>query len=240
MTLYSDSAHQPSVAIDALHSDEMQSFAQTGTWGSAAQRTAVAATVRKIRVEAGSQVSVGDEHLADLVELPAPVLRLVREAALGGIAVDRQFCEQVQAEGVTEGAYVEIVTLVARIVNLDIFARGLGVPSRQLVVPAQDNSPSFKRPDEAADEGFFTASIPNLPAGGATAEALYGKNPAANVFRAATLVPEEGKRVIDLISQQYFPAEKLMDFGSDNGHALSRAQVEIVATKVSEYNKCFY
>ena len=240
MTLYSDSAHQPSAAIDALHSDEVQSFARTGTWGSAAQRTAVAATVRKIRVEAGLQESSGDEHLADIVELPAPVLRLVRETALGGIAVDRKFCEQVQAEGVTEGAYVEIVALVSRLVNLDVFARGLGVPSRPLSDPAENKTPSFKRPEEATDEGFFTASVPNLPAGGATAKSLYGKTPAANVFRAVTLVPEEGKRVIDLIGLQYFSAAKLMDFRSDNGHALSRSQVEIVATKVSEHNKCFY
>jgi hypothetical protein len=164
----------------------------------------------------------------------------VRETALGGIAVDREFCKQVQADGVTEGAYVEIVALASRIVNLDVFARGLGVPSRSLATPAEDKTPSCKRPEEATDEGFFTASIPNLPAGGATAKMLYGKIPAANVFRAVTLVPDEGKRVIDLIGQQYFPAAKLMDFRADNGHALSRAQVEIVATKISEHNKCFY
>lgn len=240
MTLYSDSTHKPSAAIDALHSDEIQSFARPGTWGSASQRTAVGATVRKIRVEAGLQESSGDEHLADIVELPAPVLRLVRETAFGGIAVDREFCKQVQADGVTEGAYVEIVALASRIVNLDVFARGLGVPSRSLATPAEDKTPSCKRPEEATDEGFFTASIPNLPAGGATAKMLYGKIPAANVFRAVTLVPDEGKRVIDLIGQQYFPAAKLMDFRADNGHALSRAQVEIVATKISEHNKCFY
>jgi len=85
MSLYADSAHQPSAAIDALHTDELGSFSRVGTWGSAAQRTAVAATTRKIRVEAGIQESCGDEALADCVVLPDPVQRLVREVALGGM-----------------------------------------------------------------------------------------------------------------------------------------------------------
>jgi guanyl-specific ribonuclease Sa len=240
MSLYSDSAHRPSAAIDALHSDEIRSFSRVGTWGSAAQRTAVVATARKIWVEAGLQQSSGDESLADSINLPAPVQRLIREVALGGISVDRTFCQQVQSEGVTEGAYVEIVSLVSRLSNLDVFARGLGVSPRPLAAPIEDTAPSFKRPAEATDEGFFTASVPNAPTGGALAESLYGNNQAVNVFRAVSLVPDEARRVIALIEQQYFPGAKLRDFEYDNGHALSRAQVEIVATKVSEHNQCFY
>jgi hypothetical protein len=240
MSFYADSAHRPGAAIEVLHAGELQSFAQCGTWGSAAQRTAVAAFARKVRVEADLQESAGDEALADIMALPAPVQRLVREVALGGIGVNREFCSRVQSEGVTEGAYVEIVALVSRIVNLDVFARGLGVAPRPLAEPADDAKPAFTRPAEAVDEGFFTASIPNLPEGGATAKSLYGQVPRGNVWRAVTLVPEEGRRVIDLVEAQYFPGEKLMDFAADNGHALSRAQLEAVATKVSEHNQCFY
>lgn len=240
MTLYADSTHPPTAAIDALHHEEIRSFARAGTWGSAAQRSAVVATARKVRVAAGLQPSSGEAELADGVELPAPVLRLIREVALGGIRVDRDFCRQIQAEGVTEGAYVEIVSLVSRVANLDVFARGLGVPPRPLVAPVEDQAPSFVRPAEAADEGFFTASVPNAPAGGALAESLYGNSPAVNVFRAVSLVPEEARHVIALIEGQYFPGAGLMDFGYDNGHALSRGQVEMVATKVSEHNQCFY
>ena len=241
MTLYSDSPHQPSAEIEALHSEEMASFARAGTWGSAAQRSAVVATARKVWTDAGLQASSGDERLADSVDLPDPVRRLIEEVARGGIRVDRDFCEQIQSEGVTEGAYVEIVSLVSRIANLDVFARGLGIAPRPLADPVEDKKPSFERPAEATDEGFFTASVPNAPAGGATAESIYGDNKqAVNVFRAVSLVPDEGRKVVKLIEQQYFPGAKLMDFNFNNGHALSRAQVEIVATKVSEHNQCFY
>ena len=240
MNLYSDSANPPSAAIAALHHDELQSFAQCGTWGSAAQRTAVAALTRKVRTEAGLQASAGDENLAEAADLPDPVRRLVTELALGGIGIDRAFYEKIVSEGVTEGAYVEIVALVSRIVNLDIFARGIGDTPHPLQAPADSAEPSFERPPEATDEGFFTASVPNAPAGGASAAALYGDMQAGNIFRAASLVPAEGKRVIALVQSQYVPATSLMNFGASGEHALSRAQIETVATKVSEHNQCFY
>ena len=240
MTLYADSQHPVAPKIDDLHADELASFAQTRTWGSAAQRTAVAALTRKVLVAAGLQESAGDEALIDAAELPAPVQRLVSEVALGGIGIDRAFCDQVQADGVTEGAYVEIVALVSRIVNLDVFARGLGVAPRPLSPPSSGGAPSFDRPDEATDDRFFTASVPLAPAGGALAESIYGKGPVGNVFRAVSLVPEEARRVVALTSHQYFPPGTILDMTADNGHHLSRAQIELVATKVSEHNQCFY
>ena len=240
MTLYADSQHPVAPKIDDLHADELASFAQTGTWGSAAQRTAVAALTRKVRVAAALQESAGDEALIDAAALPALVQQLVSEVALGGIGIDRAFCEEVQADGVTEGAYVEIVALVSRLVNLDIFARGLGVAPRPLSPPSSGGAPSFDRPDEATDEGFFTASVPFAPAGGAVAESIYGKVPAGNVWRAVSLVPDEARRVLTLASHQYFPLAKILDMRADNGHHLSRAQIELVATKVSEHNQCFY
>ena len=66
------------------------------------------------------------------------------------------------------------------------------------------------------------------------------KGPAGNIFRAVSLVPDEAHRVIGLVSQQYFGAEHLLDFHATSDHALSRAQIELVATKVSEHNQCFY
>lgn len=240
MNIYADSSYPLSDTIKALHASELASFSECGTWGSAAQRTTVAALTRKARVEAGLQDSVGDESLVDLVKLPDPVQRLVRESALGGVDVDRDFYQQVLDEGVTEGAYVEIVALVSRIVNLDIFARGIGVSPRPLASPEDGAKPAYARPQEATDDSFFAASIPCGNRGGETGKALYGGMQVPNVFRGASLVPDEGARVIALVQSQYLPAASMMDFSSSGEHALSRAQIETVATKVSEHNKCFY
>ena len=240
MTLYADSRYPVSPTIDALHADEMQSYARSGTWGTAAQRTAIAATARIAQCEQGLQESVGDEKLAAQAKLPDAAVRLARAVAVDSHNIDRKFCRDIQAQGVSEGAYVEIVALVSRLSNMDVFARGLGLPPRKLPEPADDTLPSFQRPAEAVDEGFFTASVPSAPQGGVLAESLYGKEPAGNIFRAVSLVPDEARRVIALVSQQYFGAEHLLDFHVTSDHALSRAQIELVATKVSEYNQCFY
>jgi AhpD family alkylhydroperoxidase len=53
-------------------------------------------------------------------------------------------------------------------------------------------------------------------------------------------VPEEPCRLISLVSHQYFPTTQLLDFNADSRHALSRAQIEVVASKVSDRNQCFY
>ncbi len=240
MTLYSDSRYPVSPRLETLHVGELQSYAHSGTWGTAAQRTAIAATARIAQCEHGSQESVGDEELAARAKLPDAAVRLARAVAVDSQNIDRKFCQDIQAQGVSEGAYVEIVALVSRLSNLDVFTRGLGIPVRKLLEPADETHPSFERPAEAVDEGFFTASVPSAPQGGALAESLYGESPAGNIFRAVSLVPDEARRVMSLVSQQYFGAEHLLDFHAASDHALSRAQIELIATKVSEHNQCFY
>ena len=106
MRLYSDTVLPVPSSIDELHADELLTFSRPGTWGTAAERRAIAAEARKARCDAGVQESIGDEAIAGSADLPEAARRLAREVALGGIGVDRRFCEQVQAEGVTEGAYV--------------------------------------------------------------------------------------------------------------------------------------
>ncbi len=240
MALYADANYPVAPAIEALHRDELDSYAHAGTWGSAAQRTAIAATARQARVASSAQASAGDEALTGLVDLPEPAQRLARAVAEGAVDIDRDFCARVQSEGITEGAYVEIVGLVSRLVNLDVFARGLGVAPRKLSKPKDDRAPTFKRPPEAVNEGFFTATVPSAPAGGALAESLYGKAPAGNILRTLSLVPDEARRLIALVGGQYYGMDEFLDFGHNAKHALNRAQIELVATKVSEHNRCFY
>lgn len=240
MQLYADAEYPVSPETEALHADELLSFARPGTWGTANQRTAIAAEARKARCEAGVLESAGDEGLATAANLPEPARRLAREVALGGVGINRDYCNQVQAEGVTEGAYVEIVGVVARLTHLDVFARGIGVPSRQLGEPMEDKEPSRERPDVAKKEGFFTASIPSAPEGGELAESIFGKSPAPNILRSLSLVPDEARRLNRIMDQEYFSIETIFDLTYSSHDALSRPQIEIVAAKVSQLNQCFY
>ena len=240
MALYFDT-HLPVPALfEALHEDELLSFARPGTWGTAAQRTAIAAEARKARCEAGIQESIGDESLADGAEVPGAARRVAREVALGGIGIDRGFCEQARAGRVTEGAYVEIVGLVARLAHLDVFARGIGVPSRKLGEPVEDRAPSMVRPPVAKREGFFTASIPSAPEGGELAVELFGSGPASNILRSLSLVPDEARRLKAVLDREYFSVETMLDRTYSSLEGISRSQLELVAARVSALNQCFY
>lgn len=240
MSLYADSAFPVSAATAQLHADELQSYAEPGTWGTAAQRTAIAAEARRARAAAGIQESIGDEHLVDGAELPAAARQLARDVALGGVNIDRAYCTDAQAAGVTEGAYVEIVGLVARLAHLDVFARGIGVPARALGDPVDDRAPTFERPPVAKNEGFFTATVPNAPAGGELATTLYGKHQAANILRSLSLVPDEARRLNHIMDQEYYSMETIFDLTHSSHEALSRPQIELVAARVSALNQCFY
>lgn len=240
MSLYADSAFAVSAGTAKLHADELQSYAEPGTWGTAVERTAIAAEARKARVEAGIQESIGDEHRADDAGLPAAARQLARDVALGGTTIDRDYCAAIQAAGVTEGAYVEIVGLVARLAHLDVFARGIGVPARALGTPVDDRPPTFERPSAAKNEGFFTATVPSPPAGGELAESLYSGREAANILRSLSLVPDEARRLIRVMADEYFSMETIFDLKLSSHEALSRPQIELVAARVSALNQCFY
>ena len=237
MSLYDDSKHAVGDDIVRLHADELASFTQAGTWGTASQRNAVAQLARATRIGDGvneGQVAANGDVLSDAVA------RVVCEVARGAVGVDRAFFQAALADGITEPAYVELVGVVARLVNLDVFARGLGVPLRELGEPVADREPSFERPEEAKQEGFFTASVPSAPEGGALAESIYGNRVAANISRSVSLVPAEARRVNRLIKTQYLRDGEILSFERELGHALNRSQVELIATRVSAHHQCFY
>ena len=241
MSLYADTSLPIPEEFEALHADELLSFARPGTWGTAAQRITIAAEIRKTRVEAGVQESVGDENLCDTAEVPEAARRVARAAALGGIEIDRAFCAKAQADGLTDGAYVEVIGLAARLAHLDVFARGIGVPSRQLAEPLEDTEPSMQRPAIARDEGFFTDSVPSAPDGGELAREIYGDAvPAANILRSLSLVPDEARRLNRVVNVEYFNNDTMMDVTFSSLKDINRPQLELVAAKISALNQCFY
>lgn len=240
MNLYADSAYPLAEDIEALHRDELSSFARAGTWGTARERTAIAAEARRARSSAGIQASVGDEALSDCARLPAAARELARRVALGGMTIDRAFCAEVLSQGVSEGAYVEIVGVVARLTHLDVFARGIGVPARALDEPDDSAAPSFERPARARDEGFFVASLPSAPEGGAVAESIFSKAPAPNILRSLSLVPDEARRLNRIVNREYFSLETIFDMTYSSLESLDRPQIELVAARVSALNQCFY
>jgi hypothetical protein len=56
---------------------------------------------------------------------------------------------------------------------------------------------------------------------------------------ALTLVPDEARSFFDLVAHQYLPGPAMRDFTHEY-RAVSHAQIELIAGRVSALNQCTY
>ena len=84
---------------------------------------------------------------------------------------------------------------------------------------------------------------PAVTAGGEEAIYIYGTDQpeaAPFIYRSLSLVPDEAKGLIALGAAQYLEIENFMDLDFSYDPEITRAEVEVVAGRVSAINQCFY
>ena len=62
----------------------------------------------------------------------------------------------------------------------------------------------------------------------------------ANVIRAMSLVPDSVRLLLGLSKAHYLPLHLVPAPGERGGRALDRAQIELIAGRVSALTECFY
>ena len=239
MNLYADSAHPVRKDISEVHASQLKTFGMPGTWGSGAQRLAVAAEARKACYEAGILENSTATEVENDESLPDVAREVIRLLAVSPKDVDKASYDSALIGGLSDTEYVEIVGLVARLVNFDVFARGIGVPLRQLPV-AEKGEPSRERPEAAIQELAWVPTIPNPPEGGKAADELYGGHPKPYIVRGLSLVPDEVRAHLELEEVQYLPLRHILKPNYQHHEGLTRSQVEIVAGRISAINECFF
>lgn len=226
-------------SVSAFHEDEMASFARPGDWLTGEERAAVVRHARQVRAAAGLQDADANAGPAPADVLPAATLALVRRVALDPAGLDRRCLEDARTGSMSEEEYVETVGLVARVINVDVFARGIGVTLPALPEPS-DGEPALHRP-AAVHEGAWVPTVPFGPAGGADAAAIYGgEGMQPFIYRALSLAPGEARRTIEGGNLQYTTLDRFFAFDYSAWPALTRPQVEALAARVSALNGCFY
>ncbi len=240
MALYDDSATPVPASIAVVHGEELASFAAPGSWLTGEERSAVVAHARAVRVAAGVQAAQpADVRIEAAAVLPGALLALIETLALRADTLTIETWQRAAAVRTSETEYVEVVALVARIVNLDIFARGLGLLPRALPAP-RAGEPDYERPRSAVMEGAWVATVPGGEQGGEDAQAIYGGGMMPFIYRAVSLVPAEARRIIAAGNVQYLGLDKFFDFTYSLFPGLSRPQVEVVAGRISARHACFY
>jgi hypothetical protein len=230
--------------LAAAHDRAWARLARAGTWWTGAERVAIAAEVRRApacplcarRKAALSPYTIGGAHDGH-GSLPAPVVEVVHRVRTDPGRLTRSWYEGILAAGLSVEKYVETIGVIATVVAVDTFARGLGMPPRVLPQP-EPGAPTRARPKARP----AAAWVPWLePADLTAAEAgIYPTGrPPANIHRAMSLVPDEVRGFFDLVEHQYLGGLAMRDFAREY-RAISHAQIELVAGRVSAINGCEY
>ncbi|MEM7540407.1 MAG: hypothetical protein AAF384_02350 [Pseudomonadota bacterium] len=240
MALYENSNFPIGPETETVHTEELATFSQPGVWFDGAERRSIAQAARRARIAAGIQganTTSDAEHDDGLID---ETMRLVIDAiAARPMAITEDLFDDAIADGLSEGRYVEIAGICARLANLDDVARGLNIDTGALL-PAQQGEPSRETPSVLKDEGAWAKTIPSS-GGGPEGEALYGGNEMQPfIYRSISQIPPEAKRQMITGDLQYLSLENFMDFNYSAHPSLTRAQVEILSGRVSAFNECFY
>jgi len=239
MSFYADSSYPVRSDLESVHQVQVGRLGTPGTWGTGAQRLAVAVESRKASYAAGMlEATVDGEETAE-AELPPVARRVIHKLAVAPKDVDEDFYNQALEDGLSDAEYVEIVGIVARMTNFDVFARGIGVSLRPLPKP-ESGQPSQQRPPEAVTELAWVPTVPNGPQGGETGKSLFEGNPKSYIVRGLSLVPDELRAHVELEEIQYLPLRRIREWDYQHHEGLTRPQVEVVAARISAINECFF
>ena len=219
-------------------------LAEPGEWWSGAVRVAIAEETRaaegcglcRERKAALSPYAVAGAHSA-ATDLPEILVEVIHRIRTDPGRLTRRFYEEALAGGLSDAEYVETVGVMATVIAVDSFCDAMGLPRHKLPAPAQ-GEPRRQRPG-GAKEGL--AWVPTVaPEDLTEAEAgMYEGLSAVNIHRALSLVPAEVVGFFDMDSVHYLPDGQLRDYGTEY-RALTHAQTEFLAGRVSAINRCVY
>ena len=238
MTIYEKTVVPIRKKIESLHENQAQSLVKSGTWLTGFERSYLAKLARAV-IQGQESLREPSENGDGNHPTLEPASKVVTQVAAGGKHITRETLDDALRSGLSEEEYVETVGVTSRAVSLDIFCEGIGIPVLALGEPS-NQTPTRKKSKNAVSEGAWLNTIPSGPEGGSEGSELYGELVAPFIFRALSLVPEEARHVIDLVTLQYVPGQELMNFKFSYEESFGRRETELVAGRTSAINGCFY
>ena len=232
--------------ITAAHRRAWKGLAQAGTWLTGVERVAIAQEARialdcnlcRTRKDALSPnlVNGNHDHTGHLTEIE---VEQIHRICTDPGRLSRAWYQGLLDDGMVEERYVETVEVIAVIVAIDTFTKGLGLNPWPLP-ESKPGIPTKRRPQAARQQMAWVSTLDPQDAIGTENEDLYAGRPsAAHIYQAMSLVPNSVKLFFDLVKNQYLPPQAMTDFENEY-RAINHAQIELVAGRVSALNECVY
>ncbi len=231
--------------IPEAHNNVWRKIGAPGNWWSAANRVAFVAESRNAR-----SCDACDRRRAALspegefgphnstTKLPDAVVDVVHRLTTDPARLSRNWLDRLNAQGISDEQYVEILGVVVAAISIDALHRALGLPLAPLP-PPEAGEPSGYRPAGAADSGAWVHTVQPQDAGETEAD-LYPGGRTGNVISAMSLVPDSVRMLQTLNDAHYLPLGSVLTPGDNAGRAISRNQIELLAGRVSALSDCFY
>ena len=233
--------------LAAAHARAWQRLAAPGTWFRAERRLAIAAETRAARgcaycrecKAALSPYAVQGSHRS-ATDLPDNIVEIVHRVATDPGRLTGGWFARAIASGLDDAEFVEIVGVTVTTIAVDIFCRAIGIPPRPLPKP-QPGEPSRARPAGARSGPAWVPMLApeDRTADEACLDTVYVSPDPTFIRRALSLVPREASGLFDMVDAQYLPGRSIPDVAARH-RAIDRAQMELIAGRVSAINMCFY
>ena len=152
--------------------------------------------------------------------------------------VEKWLKGELEAGKISEEAYIEIVTIISKIIIIDRFAEALGVTEFPLPAP-MPGKPSGRRAQGAKMHNAWISLVEPKDAVPEDGNIYVSEASAAGVVKALSLVPDAWHEYWALGDAHYIHHEDVFDFDLDL-RAITRAQIEVVAARVSAIHQCVY
>jgi len=223
-----------------------RALGEPGEWWSGAERAAIARETRaacacalcSARKAALLPRTIAGEHSSS-TDLPPAALEAIHRIVSDPGRLSEPWFRQVVEAGLSEEAYVELLSVVAITTAVDTFDRGRGAALR---VPPEvrPGAPTRQRPDGARPGlGWMPMLAPeDVGADDPPLYAAAGRS-GGNVHRSLSLVPRAMMQFWDLFETMYLPQDAMRDFAREY-RAIEHAQIEMLAARVAVRNQCVY
>lgn len=228
------------------HLEIWKNIAAPGSWWRGEDRVAIAAEVRNAgsctfcqeRKLALSAFSVQGAHNTD-THLPEVVVEAVHRVTTDASRLTKSWLSDCQSNGLSHEQYIELLGIVVAVISIDAFHRCLGIALEELPSPLA-GEPSQYRPTSAQQESAWIPTIAASRADGDEADLYDGQKQTGNVLIAMSLVPDSVRMLKTLSSAQYLETRDVINPSRNGNRKISRAQMELLAGRVSALNDCFY
>ena len=231
--------------IGVAHREVWAKIREPGCWWRGADRIAFVEEARNARsCEACARRRAASSPSADCgphdttTDLTDVVVDVVHRLTTDPARLSKSWLERINARGVTDEQYVELLGVVVAAISIDAFHRALGLPLEPLPTP-EAGEPSGYRPAGVADSGAWVPIVHWEAAGEQEAD-LFGAGRPGNVIAAMSLVPDSVRLLLTLSAVHYLPLARVRTLEDSEDRAISRRQIELLAGRVSALSDCFY